>query len=628
LRTDALPGEGTPFADVIADLYRSILGTLGFADGDRVDTRVAFFQTDGPPTRLQPYLKWTSPGHEAVRVFRDDDVLVRFVRPNVRRMFGLPVHALEIVVRGPDGSLIRGYESVWTRAASGSELLEEELWRQHRASIGAAAEPVQRDDVLEAQRRGAELSPKTRYEALVIGGAGGARLFRDDFAGGLRGEVWGPDPSGWTVRDGVLAHEGAGDGVLVTGDAAWTDVDVVVDVRPGEAEAVGLMGRVVADEAPGVGGRGWRVAVRPGTGTALLQAVRHSPGSAGGVEAADLDAREYANPVGDRLRLRASVVANRLRIWAFDLLLFDGLLYELVRDWTPAARPARTLLWFPGPALDDEHARAVARRDLAPSTRGRVGVHATGRAEFRYVEVRDAVLHRVRFTTSAYRGFRELVESARVVARTMPADAPDATALSATVITGQALAVARRDWHEAEVRFGREELDRPGLEAERLALREARAAHDAAFRTLAEPLAGGLYYAPLPADPVVHLLQDAGGRIFGAWIASPEGLDLRQEGRDAAGRPARVGRTALTLDQFRAGAWRSRAVPFAHDVDSTRVLVLLRPGETWPAGPVRLTLVYHRNYRDEAVAGDHRYDRPVEQRAGSDATESASIVLR
>jgi hypothetical protein len=627
LRTDALPGEGTPFADVIVDLYRSILGTLGFADSDRVDTRVAFFQTEGPPTRLRPYLKWTSPGHEAVRVFRDDDLLVRFVRPNVRLMFGLRVQALEIVVRGPDGSLIRGYEPVWTKAASGTELLEEELWRQHRAAIGAAAEPVQRDDVLEAQRRGAELSPKTRYEALVIGGAGGARLFRDDFAGGLRPEVWGPDLAGWTVRDGVLAHEGGGDGVLVTGDAAWTDVDVVVDVRPGEAEAVGLMGRVVADEAPGAGGRGWRVAMRPGTGTVLLQAVRHSPGSAGGVAATDLEAREYDNPAGDRLRLRTSVIANRLRIWAFDLLLFDGLLYELARDWTPAARPAGTLLWFPAPALDDEHAHAVARRDLVPSTRGRVGVHATGPAEFRYVEVRDAVLHRVRFTTSAYRGFRELVESTRVGAHPMSATAPDVTVLSATVITGQALAVARRDWYEAEMQFGREELDRPGLEAERLALREAQAAHDAAFRTLAEPLADGLYYAPLPADPVVHLLQDAAGRMFGAWIASPESLDLRQEGRDAAGRPARVGRTTLTLDQFRAGAWRSRAVPFAHDVDSTRVLVLLRPGETWPAGPLRLTLVYHRNYLDETVTADHRYDRPVEKRGGSDATESASIVL-
>ena len=618
LRTDALPGAETPFADAIIALYESILGTLGFASGDRVDRHVAFFQTDGPPTKLSPYLKWSSPGQQATRVFRDDDLLVRFVRPNVRQMFARAPHALEIVVRSPEGAVLRGYETIWTKAGSGTELLEEELWRQHRDAIGVAAEPVPSDDVLEAQRRTAELAPSTRYEALVVGGAGGERLFHDDFAAGLRPEVWGPAVTGWAMRDGVLAHDGAADAVLVAGDGAWTDVDITIDVRPRTAKAAGLVARVGGE------GRGWRVAVAPEIGEARLQSIRGLPGAPAIV---NLETREYASPTNDWLRLRARVVANRVRVWAFDVLLFDGMMFELVRDWTPAARPAGTLLWFRATAIDDEHAQAVARRDLVPSTRGQIGIHAAGAADFRRVEVRDAVLHRVGFTTSTFRGFRELMEATTVTTRPVRASAPSASALSMALDTRRALARARWAFHEAAVRFGREELDRPGLEAARLTLRNAGAAHDAAFRALAEPLADGLYYAPLQTEPTVQLLEDRAGRVFGAWITSPESLDLRQDGVDASGRPVTVGRTTITLQQLRARTWRTLSSVLTHDGDSTRMLLLLRSGATWPVEGVRLTFEYHRNHGDDTAAGDHRFDRPVEKRAGSDGTETVSVKL-
>jgi hypothetical protein len=618
LRTDALPGAETPFADAIITLYESILGTLGFAAGDRIDRHVAFFQTDGPPTRLSPYVKWSSPGPQATRVFRDDDLLVRFVRPNARQMFARAPHALEVVVRSPEGAVLRGYETIWTKAGAGSEVLEEELWRRHR---DATAEPVPSDDVLEGQRRTAELSPSTRYEALVVGGAGGERLFHDDFAAGLRPEVWGPDLEGWSMRDGVLAHDGAEDAVLVAGDGAWTDIDLTIDVRPRDAQAAGLVARV------GTEGRGWRVAVFPELGAVHMQSIRGLPGA---LEVVDLETREYENPTGDWLQLRASVVANRVRVWGFEVLLFDGLLFELVRDWTAAARPAGTLLWFPATAIDDEHAQAVARRDLVPSTRGRVGIHAAGVADFRRVEVRDAVLHRVGFTTSTFRGFRDLVEATTITKVPVRGAAPSRLALSMALDAGRALAAARWAFHEGEVRFGREELDRPGLEAAQLTLRDARAAHDAAFRALAEPLADGLYYAPLRTEPTVQLLHDGARRVFGAWIASPESFDLRQDGVDAGGRPVNVGRTTVTLQHFRAGAWRALPSVLAHDVDSTRMLLLLRAdsaGLAWPVGGLRLTFEYRRNHGDDTAAGDHRFDRPVEKRAGSDGTEIVSVKV-
>jgi hypothetical protein len=126
----------------------------------------------------------------------------------------------------------------------------------------------------------------------------------------------------------------------------------------------------------------------------------------------------------------------------------------------------------------------------------------------------------------------------------------------------------------------------------------------------------------------VQLLQDRDRRVFGAWVASPESLDLRQDGADALGRAARVGRTTLVLEELRAGAWRAHpGVVVAHDTDSSRVLVLLRPGLAWPDGPLRLTLTYRRNHGDDPGPGDHRYDRPVEKRGGSDAPEVASVAL-
>jgi hypothetical protein len=207
------------------------------------------------------------------------------------------------------------------------------------------------------------------------------------------------------------------------------------------------------------------------------------------------------------------------------------------------------------------------------------------------------------------------------------ASTPSPSALSTALDAGRTLARTRWAFHEAEVRFGREELDRPGLEAARLTLRDAGAALDAAFRALAEPLADGLYYAPLRTAPTVQLLEDGRRRVFGAWITSPESLDLRQDGVDASGRPVTVGRTAVTLQQLRARVWRALPSVLTHDVDSTRMLLLLRSGATWPVDGVRLAFEYRRNHGDDTAAGDHRFDRPVEKRAGSDGTETVNVKL-
>ncbi len=193
------------------------------------------------------------------------------------------------------------------------------------------------------------------------------------------------------------------------------------------------------------------------------------------------------------------------------------------------------------------------------------------------------------------------------------------------------------DMERATVDYRFEHLDRACLAADKLALRQARADHDAAFRALAEAIqspessAPSLLYLPLAPHLELYRLEDAAGQVFGLWLRSPENLDLWQDVLDEQGDPTseHVGRTKLKLERQQANNWEAPAfeVEVFHDADSTQVLLLLRDGDEWPAGTYRLTFRYHRNHGDETGAGDHRYDRPVKFRQGKADPEEESLQL-
>jgi hypothetical protein len=614
------PGSGSD--NKLIQLYAAILQGLNLDNTVKSYRHVAFFQTEGPPTSLPPYVKWSSPAPKATRVFRTDSLATRFLRPNMKEMYGHAQHHLEMLVRSARGRLVGGYNTVWNKAGSSSLLLEEELWREHRSAVGLPNTPVEADDVLEARRASAELEPNARYELMVTGGEGGTLLFEDGFQR-LSSETWQPDVTGWKAEHGVLVREDNGPAHITVGERTWSDVDVVVELRLTNRRAGGVLVRASSTQRPDAAPvwNACRIELSQnlsGMVSLRLQALQRDAEDSGSVAVHLLHSSTVSLQPGLWYRLRTSVVANRVRVWVFDDLLVEGTLYRLAREWTSQGRRPGTLIWFnpdpSGPALE-----AIQRGDLLPSTQGKAGLHAAGRGpEFRRMHVRDAVLHRTSFMTSAFDGFRELVRSGRrfdpvAIMVATPAQQLKRTALE----TSAQLANALWGWHQAEIDYRFEELKRgrEALEEFRLVVREARATNDAAFRALAQAVAPDILYLPLSPHFEVYLLRNSTGRLLGLWMRSPESLDLRQHLQDTAGHLTynHVGRTTITVTRGSA-----LDIDTFHDADDTQILIFRKNSAVWPGGPCRVTFTYHRNHGDDIGEGNHRYDRPVESGGTSD----------
>jgi hypothetical protein len=210
-------------------------GTFGFL-------QEAFFRTTGPPKTLRPYVKWSSPEEQTARVFRDDDLRVRFLRPTVRAMFDAAPHALTAIVRDAEGRHATGYEIGWTRAATPTLLPDETVWLAHLEDAPAPAP----DDVLEVRRAVLVADdfddPSLKgWEVLDLGGtraaqspwriAGGElRCILPAFGGGVgRHEVAKPGPM-------VIATAGDLHATGSTRSLVFT-----VDLRSDSGDAIGVV---------------------------------------------------------------------------------------------------------------------------------------------------------------------------------------------------------------------------------------------------------------------------------------------------------------------------------------------------------------------------------------------------
>jgi hypothetical protein len=179
------------------------------------------------------------------------------------------------------------------------------------------------------------------------------------------------------------------------------------------------------------------------------------------------------------------------------------------------------------------------------------------------------------------------------------------------------VATATLAYERALVDYRDSVIDRELLEAYKLAVRAARAAHDAAFREAAGALSAELLYQPLPSGLELVLARRAdNGATAAFWLRAPESLDLRWDG---SGGNVAVGRTEARLERQTGSGWTAVTPRRLHDADSTQLILLPPAGsEPWASGDYRLTFTYHRGYGDETAAADHRYDRPVAYRDGGD----------
>ena len=325
-------GELVDRNDPLSFLYNPILEQLGFSNADMTYHQVAFFQTEGPPTSLARYIKWSNPQQQATRVFRRDDFAIRFLRPNIKEMYDHPPHKLEILIRSTAGRLIGDYNTAWIKAGSASLLHEEQLWREHRPDVGLANAAVESDDILKLNRVSAELEPNARYELLVSGGEGGTLLFQDDFTG-LSGETWKPNINGWTAQAGALTRQDDTPSHITTGNSNWTDLELMVELKLVNNSTGGVMVRAVStskQERNSV----WnacRISLsqsRYGAFSLNMNALQRVQADGDSLVTRTLVSQALNLHSGLWHRLRVSLVANRLRVWLFDNLLIEGTLYR------------------------------------------------------------------------------------------------------------------------------------------------------------------------------------------------------------------------------------------------------------------------------------------------------------
>ncbi|WP_426120743.1 hypothetical protein [Kocuria sp. LHG3120] len=591
LRLENLPFPlNHPLAGIASAMYAEALGQLELFDATKTFDEVAFFQTGGPPFRLESYVHSTHPMAQAERVFREDDFAMRFRRDYVQSMFAAETYPLELMIRAADGRLLTApdYTTDWASAQSATRSADEETWDAHRQQHAIPSPPVRPDGILTLRRRpgGPGLLPSARYELLLTGGAGGSTL----------NPGW-DTAAGWRFADGVWTRGESLHEILLGGSTEWGDIECALDYLPELHGDVGLLLRVQQGESAGI--RFAAMAIRvlwPTPASSVLRVERVTrAGPADSWTVQLLHSVDVLMPDVQPLHVRVQVLDQRLRVWLFERRLIDV-----------------TIMGHPV-------AGAIALTSTAAE------------AAFQHVVVRDAVLHRVRFATSRFNRFSDLIASydetgasrAFYIAAVGTPSAPDGA-----LTTQRVWARAVWDWHRAQInhRDGLLTGGRAALEASRLNLREARARHEAAFHDWSSTLAL-LALQAQTTQLEVHLVRASQG-VVAAWLRIPENLDLQhpvlQDPQSVNSVTIGVvGRTELNLT-LHGGA--TQAMRVLADPGSHQVILLPSAGNVWAPDTYELRLTYHRNLGDEIADDSHRFDRPVEAREAQQGPEDAVMT--
>ena len=307
--------------------------------------------------------------------------------------------------------------------------------------------------------------------------------------------------------------------------------------------------------------------------------------------------------LGAWVRLRARALYDELQVWVDEMPALQVDL-RATQDELSAAR------WTSSSTDPDEPARRV------PILRqGGAGLQASSTTvAFRQMAVREAVLLRLPFMTSAFESFEQLAGSAQ----SFEVVSPGASGVTVDPGLTARYAAARQRYARGTIDHRDERIDREALERLKLELRDAQAEMDEQFRAVADALVPGHVYQPVGENLEVYLLRDPStGASNGIWLKSPESLDVQLS---VPGEAAHVGRTAIELQDEHGGAVPARLLAIG---DGTHVL-LLPQGSAFPAGAHSLSLVYHHDQGDEGREDDHRYDRPILYPEGE---ETVSIGL-
>jgi hypothetical protein len=237
--TLALCGSIPAFSETIAP-YRA-------QNGSTPETSRFYFQTAGPPQDLGRYVKWISPRHQSTGHFFDDDLVIRFNRSYIHRLYPDPdtsigpadfPHAIEALLRDAEGHVIRGFFHNWTTAGSPTLFPGERKFLEAVEGSSSPVEPPPPDDILEIRRAmfirsGADLGAEA-WEILPLD------------ATGSRSPKWKRQPDG-SVKVTSAGNEGGS--LFVLDGYDWTDCRLEVTVKHDASES-GELGVIFGFASP------------------------------------------------------------------------------------------------------------------------------------------------------------------------------------------------------------------------------------------------------------------------------------------------------------------------------------------------------------------------------------------
>ncbi len=144
--------EGSFLYDKANSLAGNIVNDiLGAPSGSKPFTDEAYFQTDGPPTNLQRFIKWTTPQLNEKRFFRDDDFLIRFKRSYIKDFFSEDAFQLNAYVRSSNGIIFDNWNTRWIKPQSSTLTPDEQAWLAHlknKPQYESLLESIAKDDIL------------------------------------------------------------------------------------------------------------------------------------------------------------------------------------------------------------------------------------------------------------------------------------------------------------------------------------------------------------------------------------------------------------------------------------------------------------------------------------------------
>jgi hypothetical protein len=176
----------------------------------------SFFQTEAPPSNLQPYLKWMSPTSGQNDFFHENDFNFCFIRSYMRTIYDTnAAHNLELLLKDADGNCIGGFFPNWTKSPNATLLPEEKQWKEYVDPDNERAVPF--DDQFQARRLFLFMEDFTRLDSNIWTVGNNATSALSRWRIGYRSLQQLASISGGSSH--LEAKAGT---YIVAGDAGWT----------------------------------------------------------------------------------------------------------------------------------------------------------------------------------------------------------------------------------------------------------------------------------------------------------------------------------------------------------------------------------------------------------------------